>query len=72
MGLAAALRLAEAGVRVTLIEQEPKLGGLAVGFETVPGSDVTLEKFYHHWFTSDHHIMSLVQSLGHEHLARGR
>ncbi|HTD77050.1 MAG TPA: FAD-dependent oxidoreductase, partial [Chloroflexota bacterium] len=31
LGLAAALRLAQAGRRVTLIEREPQLGGLAAG-----------------------------------------
>ena len=62
-GLSAALELARKGFKVTVIESDPEPGGLAGSF-TVGGQ--RLEKFYHHWFTSDQHIMSLVQSLGHE------
>ena len=50
LGLAAALRLAQAGRRVTLIEREPQLGGLASGFSVGPNY---LEKFYHHIFRTD-------------------
>ena len=62
-GLSAALELARNGFKVTVVEKDSESGGLAGSF-TVGGQ--RLEKFYHHWFTSDHHIMSLVQSLGHE------
>jgi protoporphyrinogen oxidase len=63
-GLSAALELGRKGFKVTVIESDHEPGGLAGSF-TVGGQ--RLEKFYHHWFTSDQHIMSLVQSLGHEH-----
>jgi protoporphyrinogen oxidase len=64
LGLAAALRLAEAGVQVTVIEQEPSLGGLATGFRPSPDSQVTLEKFYHHLFRSDRNAINLIDQLG--------
>jgi protoporphyrinogen oxidase len=61
LGLAAALRLAEAGHRVTLIEREPQLGGLAAGFKVGPTS---LEKFYHHIFKTDTTIIGFIRELG--------
>jgi protoporphyrinogen oxidase len=60
-GLAAAHELAKRGHRVTVLEQEADIGGLAGSFLV---NGVRLEKFYHHWFTSDHHIMDLVEELG--------
>lgn len=62
-GLSAALELARNGFKVTVVEKDSEPGGLAGSF-TVGGQP--LEKFYHHWFTSDQHITSLVQSLGRE------
>lgn len=64
LGLAAALRLAEAGVAVAVIEQEECLGGLAAGFSPLPGSPITLEKFYHHLFRTDRTAIRFVQELG--------
>src|SRR5438270_11965688 len=64
LGLAATLRLAQAGRRVTLIEREPQLGGLAAGFRPAAGSDVTLEKFYHHIFKTDRTIIRYIADLG--------
>ena len=61
LGLGAALRLAQAGRRVTLIEREPQLGGLAAGFRVGPNS---LEKFYHHIFRSDTTIIGFIRELG--------
>ena len=61
LGLAAALRLAEAGRRVTLIEREPQLGGLAAGFSVGPNY---LEKFYHHIFRTDTTIIAFIGELG--------
>ena len=61
LGLAAALRLAQAGHQVTLIEREPQLGGLAAGFKVGPTS---LEKFYHHIFKTDTTIIRFIQELG--------
>jgi protoporphyrinogen oxidase len=62
-GLAAAYDLVKAGHRVTIYEAAPEVGGLAAGFKA-PHWDWTLEKYYHHWFASDQHILNLVQELG--------
>jgi protoporphyrinogen oxidase len=61
LGLGAALRLAQAGRRVTLIEREPQLGGLAAGFRVGPNA---LEKFYHHIFKTDTTIIAFINELG--------
>jgi protoporphyrinogen oxidase len=60
-GLAAAFYLARAGEAVTLLEGDAEVGGLAGSFD-VGGR--RLEKFYHHWFTSDRHVMQLLGDLG--------
>jgi protoporphyrinogen oxidase len=62
-GLSAALELARKGLKVTVVEKDSEPGGLAGSFAV---ANQRLEKFYHHWFTSDQHIMSLVRSLGRE------
>jgi protoporphyrinogen oxidase len=62
-GLSAALELVRKGLKVTVVEKDSEPGGLAGSFTV---GNQRLEKFYHHWFTSDQHIMSLVQSLGRE------
>lgn len=62
-GLAAALDLSEAGQRVTIYEAAPQVGGLAAGFKA-PHWDWSLEKFYHHWFASDSHMLGLIERLG--------
>jgi protoporphyrinogen oxidase len=62
-GLAAALRLAREGYNVRVVDQDQEPGGLAGSFRI---GDERLEKFYHHWFTSDTHIMELIASLGRE------
>jgi len=49
-GLAAAYRLARAGHSVTVFEKSGQLGGLAMTF---PLGETEIEKYYHHWFTSD-------------------
>src|SRR5947209_12969827 len=61
LGLGAALRLAQAGRKVTLIEREPQLGGLAAGFRVGPSA---LEKFYHHIFKTDTTIIGFINELG--------
>ncbi len=61
LGLTAALRLAQRGDRVTVIEREPLPGGLASGFELQPG--VWLEKFYHHLFRSDRRAIGMIDEL---------
>jgi protoporphyrinogen oxidase len=60
-GLTAALDLVRQGRKVTVFESEPVVGGLASSF-LVEGTQ--LEKFYHHWFTNDEHVLRLVAELG--------
>lgn len=60
-GLAAAHELCRRNVQVTLLEQDEALGGLAGSFR-VGGEN--LERFYHHWFTNDRHVLDLVHDLG--------
>ncbi|MCX6055676.1 MAG: NAD(P)/FAD-dependent oxidoreductase [Chloroflexi bacterium] len=62
-GLSAAYDLAKAGHTVTIFENESTPGGLAGGFKE-PGWDWSVEKFYHHWFTSDRHMFELFRELG--------
>jgi protoporphyrinogen oxidase len=60
-GLSAAYELAKAGKKVVVLEKEPVVGGLASGFMV---GEFTLEKFYHHWFTNDVHVMDLIEEIG--------
>lgn len=60
-GCATALRLADDGCAVSLIERSPQLGGLVVSF-SVGGTP--LECFYHHIFPHELDIISLIRSLG--------
>ena len=60
-GLTAAHELAKCGFLVTVLEQDSEIGGLAGSFNV---GSTRLEKFYHHWFTSDRHIMGLIDELG--------
>jgi protoporphyrinogen oxidase len=60
-GLAAAYEFAERGVSVTVFEAESDIGGLAAAFEV--GGE-RLDRFYHHWFTSDRDAMQLIAELG--------
>jgi protoporphyrinogen oxidase len=60
-GLAAALELARRGVQVSVLEKDGEAGGLAGSFRV--GGE-RLEKFYHHWFASDTHVIELARSLG--------
>jgi protoporphyrinogen oxidase len=60
-GLTAAYELAKHGIRVTVLEQELAIGGLAGSFIV---NGIHLEKFYHHWFTSDRYIIGLIHELG--------
>ena len=62
-GLAAAYDLTRAGHEVTIFEKESTPGGLASGFKE-PAWDWSLEKFYHHWFQTDHAILELTRELG--------
>ena len=64
LGLMAAYRLAQAGQSVIVFEKEPIAGGLAAGFQVEDGSDVWLEKFYHHLFRSDTTAIRIIEELG--------
>jgi protoporphyrinogen oxidase len=60
-GSTAALRLAQAGHDVTVIEAGERLGGLVVSFEV---AGTPLECFYHHVFPHESHIRGLIDELG--------
>jgi protoporphyrinogen oxidase len=62
-GLSAAYDLARAGRDVTIYEAADNVGGLAAGFKE-PHWDWSVERFYHHWFASDEHILGLIEELG--------
>ncbi|MFZ5909854.1 MAG: NAD(P)/FAD-dependent oxidoreductase [Chloroflexota bacterium] len=62
-GMAAAYDLRKAGHQVTIFESADFVGGLASGFKE-PHWDWSVEKFYHHWFASDRHILGLIAELG--------
>ncbi len=62
-GMAAAYDLARAGHQVTIYEAADHVGGLASGFKE-PHWDWSVEKFYHHWFSTDAHILGLIDELG--------
>lgn len=62
-GLAAAYDLAGAGHEVVIFEAADHAGGLASGFK-LPRWDWSLERYYHHWFASDRHILGLIEELG--------
>ena len=62
-GLSAAYDLARAGHKVVILEKEAAVGGLASGFTV---GEFTLERFYHHWFTNDLHVMDLIRDIGRE------
>ncbi len=62
-GMSAAYDLIKAGHTVTIFESADYVGGLASGFKE-PDWDWSVEKFYHHWFASDRHILGLIEELG--------
>jgi protoporphyrinogen oxidase len=65
-GMAAAFDLVKAGHVVTIFESTQAPGGLAAGFKE-PEWDWSVEKFYHHWFSSDRHMLGLIDELGLRH-----
>ena len=56
-----AYELSHKGYKVTIIEKNSDWGGLASGLKI---GDTYLEKYYHHWFRSDHDIQELIKELG--------
>ncbi len=62
-GMAAAYDLARTGKQVTIFEASDTVGGLAGGFKAAHW-DWSVEKFYHHWFATDRHILGLIDELG--------
>lgn len=64
-GMAAAFDLRQAGHEITIFESTDTVGGLASGFKE-PYWDSSVEKFYHHWFQSDHSMLGLIRDLGWE------
>lgn len=64
LGLTVALRLAQRGEPVTVLEREAAPGGLAAGFQLTGLPDTYLEKFYHHLFRSDRDATALIDELG--------
>jgi protoporphyrinogen oxidase len=62
LGLTVALRLAQRGHDVTILERDAVPGGLAGSFEV--GDGVWLEKFYHHLFQTDRHAIRLIEEVG--------
>ena len=61
-GLTAARRLTLEGHAVDVYERWPGLGGQASTLDV--GDGVRLERYYHHLFTSDRHIVALLSELG--------
>jgi protoporphyrinogen oxidase len=62
-GMSAAYDLIRAGHTVTIYEAADFVGGLASGFKEQHW-DWSVEKYYHHWFASDRHILGLMDELG--------
>ena len=61
-GLVCAYRLAQEGHACDVYERWPGLGGQAATLEV--GGGHLLERYYHHLFTSDRHIVALYEELG--------
>jgi len=62
-GMSAAWDLRKAGHDVAIYESADFVGGLASGFKE-PGWKWSVEKFYHHWFASDRHMLAMIEELG--------
>ena len=61
-GLTAAYRLSQKGHHPVVFEKESQAGGLASGFQEKDWQ-WPLEKFFHHFFTSDSAAQNLIQEL---------
>lgn len=60
-GLAAAMRLLEAGEEVTVYETAAQVGGLAATYETAGDP---IERFYHHLSRAERTIVEVIEDLG--------
>lgn len=60
-GLVLAYYLSKDGFKVTILEKSSELGGLLKTIETSKG--VKIEKFYHHIFKTDKHLLELIEEL---------
>lgn len=60
-GLTAAYELAKQGAKVTLLEAESEVGGLASAFDV---AHTKLDRFYHILFTNDLELLRLLSELG--------
>ncbi len=61
LGMTAALRLAQAGVKVSLYERSNDLGGLVGSF---PLGDLPVDRFYHVILPTDDRVIGLAEELG--------
>src|SRR2546423_2575310 len=61
-GLVAAHRLGQRGCTCDVYERWPGLGGQAATLDV--GDGVLLERYYHHLFMTDRHIVDLYDELG--------
>lgn len=61
MGLSAGFYLSKNGYKVTVIEADNEVGGIAGGFEF---GDRVIDKFYHHTFTHHVNFLDLVRKVG--------
>jgi protoporphyrinogen oxidase len=62
-GMAAAYDLHRAGHQVEIFEAADYVGGLASGIKE-ENWDWSVERYYHHWFQSDKHMLGLIEELG--------
>ncbi len=62
-GMSAAYDLVKEKHRITVYESAKSAGGLARGFSD-PKWDWTVDRFYHHWFAGDEHMLGLIKELG--------
>ena len=62
-GMSAAFDLVKAGHEITIYESEDATGGLARGFRDSKW-DWSVDRFYHHWFASDEHMLGIIEELG--------
>jgi protoporphyrinogen oxidase len=60
-GLSTAYELAKRGVAVTVLEKQDKVGGISADFEV---NGCCVDKFYHHFFNSDEHLIRLAGEIG--------